>query len=385
MEKPFQILEKIIPHSGKKGEKYMGILQSVVKMFRGDIDVQTQHVTWNDTTAEYTSAFMASVVLFIAREFSKLTINHRIYRKQPDGSYLTSDKLGSAEFEVLNYNPNGMRTNSEWKREIIKRLMAGGNVYLRPVRRNGVLVSLEFTDIATYEKKPDDILVITSPIYSSKNASLYDRILNNIAVQLDSNKLRGFLKINAAISSNNTNFKDTALNQLKAMQEVASYNGLGVLDGKSELVELKNDYSTIPPETVAIIKREILNGFGFSESLLTGEYTEDDYRHFFDNVLAPIVNEFQTELTYKLLTTYARINTGDKQSFERIAVSVDAFHFAGVSQLIKLAAANTNGAYLTVNEVRKLMGFDPVEGGDVFRTNLNSTEISYTDNDGGDE
>lgn len=365
----------------------MGILQSVVKIFTGDIDTKTQHVTWNDTTANYTSAFMASVVLFIAREFSKLTINHRIYRKQTDGSYLTSDKLGSAEFEVLNYNPNGMRTNAEWKREIIRRLMAGGNVYLKPIRRNGILVSLEFTDIATYEKKPDDILVITSPIYSSKNSSLYDRILNNIATQLDSNKLRGFLKINAAISSQNNNFKDTALNQLRAMQEVASYNGLGVLDGKSELVELKNDYSTIPPETVSIIKREILNGFGFSESLLTGEYTEDDYRHFFDNVLAPIVNEFQTELTYKLLTTYARINTGDKQSFERIAVSVDAFRFAGVSQLIKLAAANTNGAYLTVNEVRKLMGFDPVEGGDVFRTNLNSTEIEYGNSQvtGGDE
>ena len=356
----------------------MGILQSVVKIFTGDIDTKTQHVTWNDTTANYTSAFMASVVLFIAREFSKLTINHRIYRKQTDGSYLTSDKLGSAEFEVLNYNPNGMRTNAEWKREIIRRLMAGGNVYLKPVRRNGVLVSLEFTDIATNEKKPEDILVITSPIYSSKNSSLYDRILNNIATQLDSNKLRGFLKINAAISSQNNNFKDVALNQLKAMQEVASYNGLGVLDGKSELVELKNDYSTIPPETVSIIKREILNGFGFSESLLTGEYTEDDYRHFFDNVLAPIVNEFQTELTYKLLTTYARINTGDKQSFERIAVSVDAFRFAGVSQLIKLAAANTNGAYLTVNEVRKLMGFDPVEGGDVFRTTLLKYHMTVT-------
>ena len=89
-------------------------------------------------------------------------------------------------------------------------------------------------------------------------------------------------------------------------------------------------------------------------------------------------------MTYKLLTTYARVNTGDKQSFERIAVSVDAFRFAGVGQLIKLAAANTNGAYLTVNEVRKLMGFDPIEGGDVFRTNLNSTEIEYGNVDGGE-
>lgn len=96
------------------------------------------------------------------------------------------------------------------------------------------------------------------------------------------------------------------------MQEVASYNGLGIIDAKADVVELQNEYKTIPDEAVKIIKREILNGFGLSESLITGEYTEADYRHFVDQVLSPLVNELETELTYKLLTTNARINTGKK-------------------------------------------------------------------------
>ena len=355
----------------------MNILESVVRIFRGDIEPKTQHVTWHETSANYTSAFMASVILFIAREFSKLKIDHRVYTKQPNGGYLTKDKLGSDIYEVLNFSPNGYKTNAEWKREIIKRLMNGNNVYLKPVRNGTILKGLVFVTAEDYESRPDDILVITSPVYVTKNSSLYDRILTNIGAQLDSNKLRGFLKINASVSSANSNFKQTALDQLKVMQEVAGFNGLGVLDGKSELIELKNEYSAIPPEAVTIIKREILNGFGFSEKLLTGDYNEEDYRHFFDNVLAPIISEFQQELTYKLLTTNARVNTGEKQTFERINISVDVFRFAGVDQLIKLASANTNGAYLTVNEIRQLMGKDPVEGGDVFRTNLNSTEITY--------
>ena len=87
----------------------------------------------------------------------------------------------------------------------------------------------------------------------------------------------------------------------------------------------------------------------------------------------------ETELTYKLLTTNARVNTGEKETFERIVISIDVFKFASVDQLTKLAEANTNGAFLTVNEIRKYFGNDPISGGDVFRTNLNSTEVQYSD------
>ena len=369
----------------------MGIFDSVVRMFRGEIDPKTQRVTWSESTVEYTSAFMSSVVMFIAREFSKLTINHKIYKQTEDGKYVISDKLGSSEFEVLNYAPNGYKTNREWKREIARRLMNGRPIYLKPIRQGEMLKSLEFTDATEYEKHPDDILCVTSPIFVSNNASLYDRILTNIGQQLESNKLRGFLKINAAIDSHNSNFKEVALKQIQAMQEVATYNGLGVLDGKAELVELKNDYGPVSPEAVAIIKREILNGFGFSEKLITGDYTEDDYKHFYNNVLAPIVMEFEDELTYKLLTNNARVNNGKKLSFERLTVSKkDIFRFASLENIIKLAEANTNGAFMTVNEIRRLMGEDPIEGGDVFRSNLNSVEVKYGEDDeqqkdGGDE
>lgn len=359
----------------------MGIFSSVVNFFTGTVDKQTQHVTWSNESVKYTSAFMMSMTMFIAREFSKLDIDHRIYRRQKDGKYLTSDKLGSDVYEVLNFTPNGFKNNTEWKREIAKKLASGSSVYLKPVRAKGQLTALLLVDADTHAKNPDDILAITSSVYTSNNASLYDSILTNIGSQLKTNKLRGFLKINANISSQGQQFKEEALKQLQLMQEVSSFNGLGILDGKADVVELKNEYQTIDPESVNIIKREILNGFGFSEKLLTGEYTEEDYRHFFDNVLAPMIKEFETELTYKLLTNNARINNGEKQSFERIVISVDVFKFAGVDQLIKLAAANTNGAFLTVNEIRSRMGYDPIEGGDVFRTNLNSAQVTYEEDE----
>lgn len=355
----------------------MPIFQSVVRFLTGKVNKQTQHVTWSDETVKYTSAFLLSVNVFIAREFSKLDIDHRVYQKQDDGKYLTTDKLGSDIYEVLNYSPNGYRNNTEWKREIAKRLATGATVYLKPKHQHGKLVQLLLVDADAYNNDQENVLVITSPIQISNSASLYDSMLTNIASQLNTNKLRGFLKVNASISSKSQNFKQVALEQIKVMQEVAEYNGLGVLDGKTDIVELNKDYQTIDPESVNIIKREILNGFGFSEKMLTGDYTEDDYKHFFNNVLAPIIKEFETELTYKLLTNNARINTGDKQTFERIVISVDVFKFANVDQLIKLASSNTNGAYLTVNEIRARMGYDPIAGGDVFRTNLNSTEVKY--------
>ena len=357
----------------------MGIFEGVVNFLRGDIDKQTQQVTWSGETAAYTSSFLVSVELFIAREFSKLEIDHRQYIKQEDGKYLTRDKLGSDIFEVLNYAPNGCLNNTQWKRELIRRLLRGNNVYLEPKRKGPTLISLEFTTQEAYNENPDDILAITSPVHLSKNASLYDNILTNIGAELEKNKLKGYLKVGAVIGSQHDRFKQEVMEQLKLMQEVSEFNGLGVIDNKSDIIELKNTYSQFDPESVTIIKREILNGFGFSERLIAGEYTDEEYRHFFENIITPIVKELETELTYKLLTTNARVNTGEKDTFERITISIDVFKFASVDQLTKLAEANTNGAFLTVNEIRKYFGNNPIAGGDVFRTNLNSTEVKYSD------
>lgn len=355
----------------------MGVIESVVRMMRGDVDKRTQVVTWSDQAVQYTSAYMQSVIYFVAREFSKLDIRHRVYVRQEDGKYLQRDKLGSDLYEVLNYAPNGCKTNAEWRRQIATRIMTGATVYLQPIRKNGILTALKLADQETYNKAPDDVLAITSPYYVSANASLYDKILSNIGRELQSNNLRGFLKINAAVGSNAEAFKAQALDQLKVMQEVANYNGLGILDAKADVVELRNEYKTIPDEAVKIIKREILNGFGLSESLLTGDYTEADYRHFVDQVLSPLVNEFETELTYKLLTTNARVHTGQKATFERVKISQPITKWASMDQIVALAKANTNGAFLTVNEIRTLMGYDPISGGDTFRTNLNSVEVKY--------
>lgn len=359
-----------------KGEK-MAIFDNVVKFFKGDINNKTQRVTWSNDEVRYTSAFMQSVEMFIAREFSKLEINHRQYTKQQDGGYLVTDKLGSDIFETLNFAANGYMNNTQWRRELVRRIVRGQNVYLKPKREGVRLVALEFVDLETYRQKPDDILAITSPMFVSDNSTLYDDILSRIGSELKGNKLRGFLKINANLAADAEAFKRTAQQQIQTLQEVAEYNGLGVIDGKANIEELKNEYAPVDPEAVKIIKREILNGFGFSEKLLTGEYTEDDYSHFFDNVLKPLIREIETELTYKLLTTNARINNGEKNTFERVKISVNTFSFATSEVLVKLAEANTNGAFLTVNEIRKLLNHDPIQGGDVFRTNLNSAEVTY--------
>ena len=40
------------------------------------------------------------------------------------------------------------------------------------------------------------------------------------------------------------------MEQLKLLQDVSEYNGLGVIDNKSEIIELKNTYSQFDPESV---------------------------------------------------------------------------------------------------------------------------------------
>lgn len=359
----------------------MGILDNVVKRFTGKVsNKKTQQVVWNDEITRYTSSFLLAVHSFIAREFSKLEIEHRIYTRLGDSTGI-GNKYGSSIYEVLEYNPNGFRTNREWKRAIILKLVQGQDVYLLP-RYNGPgdLISLTFTDKEMYLKNPDDVVVITTPFTVSRNVQLYDEMLTSIGEHLRTNKVKAFLSLNTQVA-NGSDFNEKVQSIIKNMQEVGSYNGIGFLDAKTKLEELKHEYSPIGDGVEEIIKRELLNGFGLSEKLLRGEYTNTDYRNFFETVLRPVIDEIETEFTYKLLTTNARVNRPEKQSFERITISYQTLDkFASPQDLTRLMEANTNGAYLKVNEVRQLLGYDPVEGGDVFRTNLNSTEVQYGEN-----
>lgn len=365
----------------------MNFYERVVRRTTGRLDQRTQRVKgWEQASIEYTSAFVTNVHNKIASEIAKVNFNHVQYEINPKGADTMKSMQGSDIDEVLNWSPKGQPNSTEFWRQMVKKLLLSKKVVLVPTwHNNGItveLTDLQFLgDSTNYNEK--NVITIVSPFFTDAKTSILDNALSSIAEKLNQGKLRGFLEVNANLDSGMAQFKKKALETIGLMQEVSTYNGIGVKDAKSTLVELKNNYSVLNQEEIDLIKKELLSAYFMSESILLGTASQEEQMAFYSNTILPILTQLEKELTYKLLTTQERRITRYKKFYERIVIDNQIMKFATIKDLISFWHENTNAPTLMVNEMRLLMGMNPTEGGDVYLTNKNSVAIkSFSDING---
>lgn len=357
----------------------MGFYENVVKIATGKLNQDTQRVTnWGNQTIEYTSSFVANIHNRIANEVAKVNFNHVQYEIQNGGTDTMRLKAGSDIDEVLNWLPKGFENNNEFWRQVTKRLFTQKKIVLVPKwQSDGInvdLVDLRFLeDSETYNV--NDTINLVSPFFSDSGTSLLDTALTSVADKLNQGKLRAFLEVNANLDSGAEQFKKKAKETISLMQDMATYNGIGVKDAKSNLVELKNGYSVLNQEEIDLIKKELLGTYFMSENILLGTASQEEQMTFYSNVILPILSQLEKELTYKLLTSQERRITRYKKYYERIVIDNQIMKFASIKDLLEFWHENTNAPTVQVNEMRLLMGMNPVEGGDVYLTNKNSVAI----------
>lgn len=357
----------------------MGFYENVVKIATGKLNKDTQRVTnWGNQTIEYTSSFVANIHNRIANEVAKVNFNHVQYEIQNGGTDTMRLKAGSDIDEVLNWLPKGFENNNEFWRQVTKRLFTQKKIILVPKwQSDGInvdLVDLRFLENSeTYNK--NDTINLVSPFFSDSGTSLLDTALTSVADKLNQGKLRAFLEVNANLDSGAEQFKKKAKETISLMQDMATYNGIGVKDAKSTLVELKNGYSVLNQEEIDLIKKELLGTYFMSENILLGTASQEEQMTFYSNVILPILSQLEKELTYKLLTSQERRITRYKKYYERIVIDNQIMKFASIKDLLEFWHENTNAPTVQVNEMRLLMGMNPVEGGDVYLTNKNSVAI----------
>lgn len=357
----------------------MGFYENVVQIATGKLNKRTQRVeNWGNQTITYTSSFIANIHNRIANEVAKVNFNHVQYEIKEGGADTMKLKAGSDIDEVLNWLPKGFENNNEFWRQVTKRLFTQKKIVLVPKwESDGVnvnLVDLRFLeDSETYNK--NNTINLVSPFYSDSGTSILDRALTSIGDKLDQGKLRAYLEINANLDSGSETFVKKAKETLKVMQDQATFNGIGIKDAKSKLVELKNNYSVLNQEEIDLIKKELLGTYFMSENILLGTASQEEQMTFYSNVILPILSQLEKELTYKLLTSQERRITRYKKYYERIVIDNQIMKFASIKDLLEFWHENTNAPTVQVNEMRLLMGMNPVEGGDVYLTNKNSVAI----------
>lgn len=357
----------------------MGFYENIVQIATGRLNRNTQRVeTWGNQTLTYTSSFVANIHNKIASEVAKVNFNHVQYEVRDGGADTMKLKAGSDIDETLNWSAKGYENNTEFWRQITKKLLTQKKVVLVPKWKNdGVNVSLVDLTLANGDiaYNPANTINLVSPFYTDSGTSILDTALTSIADKLNQGKLRAFLEVNANLDSGSEQFTKKARETISLMQDMSTYNGIGVKDAKSKLVELKNGYSVLNQEEIDLIKKELLGSYFMSENILLGTASQEEQMTFYSNVILPILSQLEKELTYKLLTGQERRITRYKKFYERIVIDNQIMKFASIKDLLEFWHENTNAPTVMVNEMRLLMGMNPVEGGDVYLTNKNSVAI----------
>lgn len=358
----------------------------MVKFARGTLNRETQRVpNWGEEAVSYTSSFVVNIQNKIASEISKVNFNHVKYQVKQGGVDPLKSLEGSDIDEVLNWKPKGWENSTRFWFEVSKRLMTQKVVRLVPTIKRDYQGTPYLDDLrlidSDKEYSYDETVNLVSPFYKDDDTSILDEALSSISTKLNQGKLRALYRINGIVKNNNdtTDFVNTANATVKAIQSSAKFNGIGVMDGKGEIIELKNNYSVLNEEEIQLIKHELLSAYFMNEKILLGTATQEEQMQFYNATIVPLLFQLEKELSYKLIPESKRRKKTGNLYYERIIIDNQLFKFASLKDLISLYHENINAPIFTVNEFKVMIGEQPVDGGDVYLTNLNSKVIKSFD------
>lgn len=357
----------------------MNLFGKIVTFQRGQLNKETQRVSqFVDESVQFTSQMVTNIHNKIASEISKVTYNHVKYEVNPKGADIMKGMSGSDIDEVLNWKPKGCESTTQFWEKVVKQMFRSRVVRLNPIYKKDNQGRYYLDDLhmvnGDEEYSKDETINLISPFYLNNNTSLLDNALTSITTKLEHGKLRALYRVNANIDDA-SQFRVKAQQAIEAIQTGASYNGIGVADGKADLIELKNSYSVLNQEEIDLIKSELLSAYFMNEKILLGTASQEEQIAFYNATIIPMLFQLEKELSYKLIPNSRRRQNRENKYYERIVVDNQLFKFASLKDLISLYHENVNAPMFTVNQFLAMIGEQPREGGDVYLTNKNSVAV----------
>lgn len=358
----------------RKEKMEFNLFGKTVKIQTSKLNQKTQRAhAWNDEVIGATSGFYNNIAGKIASEISKLNFQHVKYKKMTNGIDTLTSLDGSDIDEVLNWQPKGHLNSIDFWSDVTRKLLSQRKVYLKPqFNDEGKLKDLLI--VGDEDIDTNETINLVSPFFINENTSILDQTLSSIALKLQQGRVKGYMKIGAIVDTDSEEFVGKAQNTIRQFQKTGEVNGMAVVDDKVEIKEFSNSYSVLNDEEIALIKAELLSSYFMSESILTGTPSQEEQIYFYQSTIIPLLNQLEKELTYKLISKSKRMKN-ENQYYERIIIDNQLFKFASIKDLLSLYHENAQAPLFTVNEFKVMLGQEPVEGGDVYLTNLNSKII----------
>lgn len=346
----------------------------------------------------YMSDVVQQAVGCIVKEMKKLNPTHVRYRnedpvpikkggiadvlRQPNPIMTTADFLEKVCWLAeLNYNAFIVPVYSTWtgtdangekvERRLYEALYpikptqvdfiedASGRLFVQFWFMNGYTTTLPYDDIihirynfsvndfmgGGYDGQPDHEALL-------KTLELNKKLLDGVARAMDASyAINGLVKYGTIIGEEATKKAIEDFNRM--LQNNAS--GFIPVDLKSEVVPFQRNTKIVEPETLKFIDEKILRNFGVPLSILSGDYTKEQYEAFYQSALEHRIIAFSQAFTKALFTKRERAFGNCIEFYPKELI------FLSVSQTLEMIKELSPTGALFENEKRVALGLRPLE------------------------
>lgn len=353
----------------------------------------------------YASDIVQNCIDVIATEMSKLMPRHirsnnsnlkvqpnsdlnRLFKFAPNPLMTTRDFLEKSTWLLyLNYNAfiYPQYTIQKYKGQDTKTYTAfyplnpiqvdflqdsAGKIFVQLYFRNGENYTFAYDEII-HLRKQFSLNDIMGGGYNGQpdNQSLLKVLqVNDVVLQGVAKAVKTSLAIRGIIKMNSMMDNDKLIAERKNFEQKLENNDSGILpiDLKAEYTPLNNNMPTvIDNATQKFLGDKILNHYGVSVPILTGDFTDDQYQAFYTKTLEPLIINYGQAFSKTVFTTN-ELNFGNEFVFYP-----QKLLFTNVKNKIAVGDILGNRGALTNNELLDLFGYPPYEGGDERIMSLN--------------
>ena len=235
-----------------------------------------------------------------------------------------------------------------------------GQLWVRYTFRENVTGVVEFSRCAYLNKHQ-----YKNDIFGDTNYALH-RTLNMIAINDQAIKEAVKNAASYRFMAQVSNFTDPASLVLErerySRENLSSDTGGGLLlfpNTYKDIRQINSSPYTVDPDEVKQINENVFNYFGVSEKVMQGSANSDGLDAFFNSSVEPFALALGEALT-------RAIYTDTERSFGNM-VYVNSNRLQYMTQTAKVNLARDLGdrGILTINEIRELFNYSPIDGGDV--------------------
>lgn len=184
-----------------------------------------------------------------------------------------------------------------------------------------------------------------------KTLELNNQLLNGVAKAMKASyAVNGVVKYNTLMDDGKT---EQALKELEGKLR-RNESGFLPLDLKTEFTPLEHKSAIVDDFTLKFIDGKILRHFGVPISILTGDYTKEQYEAFYQKTLEPFILSISQAFTKKLFSDRERAFGNRVELYPKELI------FMTISQTLEMIEMLSPTGGLFENEKRVALGLQPL-------------------------